>query len=151
MRPPVGEEMSRQPSLPSLTARGNPGADLASPRAKQPNHPTQRPVRTRRLNRARTSTAYPSAIQCNWLLRGCWSVIEISADRGLGEGDDLVLVHGGALGVKLVASALVQGCVHGGEGTFMGFGRVRGDDKPGHQRLTSAVEYGGSLGVVVGE
>src|SRR6266536_5916954 len=56
MRPPVGEEMSRQPSLPSLTARGNPGADLASPRAKQPNHPTQRPVRTRRLNRARPMT-----------------------------------------------------------------------------------------------
>ena len=28
-RSQVGEEMTRQPSLPSLTNRGNPGADLA--------------------------------------------------------------------------------------------------------------------------
>jgi hypothetical protein len=47
MRPHVGEEMSRQPSLPSLTIRGNPGADLASSRAEQPgeHHTTTRATR----------------------------------------------------------------------------------------------------------
>src|SRR6266536_642732 len=37
MRPPVGEQMSRQPSLPSPT-RGKPGADLASDASEQPNN-----------------------------------------------------------------------------------------------------------------
>jgi hypothetical protein len=56
MRPTVGEEMSRQPSLPSLTARGNPGADLASlTRADNRSRPTP-PTSAGRIGPARPST-----------------------------------------------------------------------------------------------
>jgi hypothetical protein len=69
----------------------------------------------------------------------------------LGEGDDLVLVHGGASGVELGAPLWTEGRGFGGDGALAGFDDVGCLDEFWGEEVCGAVEYGACFGVGFGD